>query len=303
MSSRSLLGRFDAPVPGHDVLDPAVMLALDEDSAFGDRSSRPLPNRDRPCSGRVVAREAGLLAGEPVFRRVFEVLADAAGSAESLSFSGRSDGQSFDAGDSVLTVAGTGAVLLAGERTALNFLQRLCGIATVTRRAVDAASGRVAVCDTRKTTPGLRALEKYAVVIGGGTSHRWSLGDMVMLKENHITLAGGIVPAIEAIRADPASSALPLTVEVRSFEEAKEAVERGVDRLLLDNMSPSEMKRIADFLGPPGSRPELEASGGVTPEDVGELADCGVDLVSIGSLTHSVRAIDLSFLLDHETGG
>ena len=235
-----------------------------------------------------------------MFRRVFEVLADAAGRPDSLSFSGRSDGQPFDAGDTVLTVEGTGAVLLAGERTALNFLQRLCGIATVTRRAVDAAAGRIAVCDTRKTTPGLRALEKYAVVMGGGTSHRWSLGDMVMLKENHITLAGGVVPAIEAVRADPASSGLPLTVEVRSFEEAKEAAARGVDRVLLDNMSPAEMKRIADSLGPRGSRPELEASGGVTPADVGRLADCGVDLVSLGSLTHSVRAIDLSFLLDHE---
>jgi nicotinate-nucleotide pyrophosphorylase (carboxylating) len=295
---RSLLGRFDAPVPGPDVIDPVVTLALDEDSAFGDRSSRLLPGSDLPCAGRVVAREVGLLAGVPVFRRVFELLADAAGRSGELSFEGLADGDRFEARDVVLRVRGPGAVLLAGERTALNFLQRLSGIATVTRRAVDAAGGRIAVCDTRKTTPGLRALEKYAVVVGGGRSHRWSLADMIMLKENHAALAGGIRAAIEAVRADPVAAALPLTVEIRSLGEAREAAALGVDRLLLDNMSPAEMRRVADALEDAGDRPELEASGGVRPEDVGKLVGSGVDLVSLGSLTHSVPAIDFSFLLD-----
>jgi len=293
-----LLGRFDAPVPGPDVLDPVVTLALDEDCAFGDRSSRLLPGSERVLPARVVARESGLLAGVPVFRRVFEVLADAAGRPDDLSFSGGEDGSAFDADDEVLRVAAPAAILLAGERTALNFLQRLSGIATVTRRAVDAAGGRLAVSDTRKTTPGLRALEKYAVVVGGGTSHRWSLADMILLKENHVAVAGGIGAAIAAIRSDPAAAALPLTVEVRSLEEAREAAALRPDRLLLDNLSPAEMRRIAAELGRGGERPELEASGGVAPEDVGELAGCGVDVVSLGALTHSVRAIDLSFLVE-----
>jgi nicotinate-nucleotide pyrophosphorylase (carboxylating) len=298
MRTRSLVGRFDAPVPGPDVLDPVVTLALDEDSAFGDRSSRILPGSDSVRTGRVVAREAGLLAGVPVFRRVFEVLADAAARPGELSFEGLADGDRFEAGRDVLRVQGPAAVLLAGERTALNFLQRLSGIATVTRRAVDAAGGRIAVSDTRKTTPGLRALEKYAVVVGGGRSHRWGLADMIMLKENHVALAGGIRAAVEAVRADRVAAALPLTVEVRSLAEAREAAALGVDRLLLDNMSPAEMRRVAGALEAAGERPELEASGGVRPEDVGELAGCGVDVVSLGALTHSVRAIDLSFLLD-----
>jgi len=293
-----LLGRFDAPVPGPDVLDPVVTLALDEDCAFGDRSSRLLPGSERVLPARVVARESGLLAGVPVFRRVFEVLADAAGRPDDLSFSGGEDGSAFDADDEVLRVAAPAAILLAGERTALNFLQRLSGIATVTRRAVDAAGGRLAVSDTRKTTPGLRALEKYAVVVGGGTSHRWSLADMILLKENHVAVAGGIGAAIAAIRSDPAAAALPLTVEVRSLEEAREAAALRPDRLLLDSLSPAEMRRIAAELGRGGDRPELEASGGVAPEDVGELAGCGVDVVSLGALTHSVRAIDLSFLVE-----
>lgn len=188
-------------------------------------------------------------------------------------------------------------VILAGERTALNFLQRLSGIATATRRCVDAAGGRLAVCDTRKTTPGLRALEKHAVLLGGGTNHRFGLGDMVMLKENHLEVAGGIAAAIAAVRADPRSAALPLTVEVRTVEQAREAAALGPDRLLLDNMSPGDLRAVVQSLGPPGTRPELEASGGIRCEDLAAVAGTGVDLVSLGALTHSVRAVDFSLLV------
>jgi nicotinate-nucleotide pyrophosphorylase (carboxylating) len=243
-----------------------------------------------------------VLAGVLVFRRVFELLAGEGGGgggpAGGVTVRGRSDGERFPADDVVLELEGPAGVLLSGERTALNFLQRLSGIATLTRRAVDAAGGRIAVCDTRKTTPGLRALEKWAVVLGGGTSHRSSLADLVMLKENHLALAGGIAPAVAAIRVDPRSSALGITVEVTTREQALQAAALGVDRLLLDNMSLEEMTAVAAELRDGGPCPELEASGGIRVEDVGRVAATGVDLVSLGSLTHSPRSIDFSFLVE-----
>jgi nicotinate-nucleotide pyrophosphorylase (carboxylating) len=236
------------------------------------------------------------LAGELAFRRVFEILAPTA----RFEHRGAADGHSFAAGDVVMTIDGPARALLSGERTALNFLQRLCGIATKTRAFVEKAGGRIAITDTRKTTPGLRALEKYAVVVGGGVSHRPNLREMVMLKENHLALAGGIRRAVESIRAEAQGRELPLTVEVRTFEEAMEAADLEVDRILLDNMSPSQMRRIAHALGPRRSRPELEASGGIREDNLEEIASSGVDVASIGSLTHAARAIDFSFLVERE---
>jgi nicotinate-nucleotide pyrophosphorylase (carboxylating) len=289
---RRLLGTFDAAPPTREQLDDVIERALTEDRAREDRSTPPLPGASLVRRAEVVAREGGVLAGATVFQRTFERLAGSG----PLAMSGLADGDAFATGDVVLRVTAPGTVLLAGERTALNFLQRLSGVATVTRRCVEAVGGRVAVCDTRKTTPGLRALEKWAVVAGGGTSHRWSLGDMVMLKENHLEIAGGVGPAIAAIRADPLSRRLPITVEVTSFELALEAAAQGVDRLLLDNLSPSEMARIVRALGS-APRPELEASGGIGPDGLAAVAETGVDLVSLGALTHSVRAVDFSFLV------
>jgi nicotinate-nucleotide pyrophosphorylase (carboxylating) len=297
---KRLLGTFDAGFPAPEELDPVLVGALAEDHAFDDRSTRPLSGAAGPALGRVLAREAGTLAGAPVFRRVFELLAarEAGDGPVAVTVEGLADGAVFAAGDEVLTLRGPGGVLLSGERTALNFLQRLSGVATRTAACVAATAGRIAVCDTRKTTPGLRALEKYAVVVGGGRSHRWHLGDMVMLKENHLAVAGGIVPALAAIRADPRSAALPVTVEVRTEAEALAAADAGVDRILLDNMSPDEMGRIASDLAGRPERPELEASGGLGPADLGRIAETGVDLVSLGSLTHSVKAVDFSLLLE-----
>jgi nicotinate-nucleotide pyrophosphorylase (carboxylating) len=290
---KRLIGAFDATLPGRDSLDPLIRNALDEDHAFGDRSALPLPACMDRVTARVLAREPGVLAGVPIFRRVFELLAGPG----VATFGGRPEGSAFQANETVLSVEGPAGVLLAGERTALNFLQHLSGVATITRRAVDASGGKFAVCDTRKTTPGLRALEKYAVVVGGGRSHRWHLADMVMLKENHLALAGGVTEAVEAIRRDDDSKRLPITVEARTQAEAMEAAALGVDRILLDNMSPDEMRAVVDAL-PKDARPEIEASGGLTADTVGRLRDCGIDLVSLGSLTHSVRAIDFSFLLE-----
>jgi nicotinate-nucleotide pyrophosphorylase (carboxylating) len=296
MTRQRVLGRFDAPFPAAEMLDPLVRAALKEDAAFEDRASASVP-ADARAVGRVLAREPGLMAGERVFRRVFEILSPHS----RFEHSGLSDGQSFAAGDIVRTIEGPARALLSGERTALNFLQRLCGIATRTKALVERSAGRIAITDTRKTTPGLRALEKYAVVVGGGVSHRPNLREMVMLKENHVALAGGIREAVERIRADAESRDLPLTVEVRNFEEAMEAADLDVDRILLDNMTPAELRRIVHQLPPRGSRPELEASGGVREDNFEEVAASGVDVASVGSLTHGSRAIDLSFLVERST--
>jgi nicotinate-nucleotide pyrophosphorylase (carboxylating) len=293
MTRHRVLGRFAAPFPPPEILDPLIRTALDEDAAFEDRSLAAIPENARG-SGRVLAKEPGILAGERAFRRVFEILSPAA----RYEHQGAIDGHAFAAGDVVLTIAGPARALLSGERTALNFLQRLSGIATKTRGFVDKAGGRIAITDTRKTTPGLRALEKYAVVVGGGVSHRRDLREMAMLKENHIALAGGIRRAVESIRTQWGTRELPLTVEVRTFEEAMEAADLEVDRILLDNMDPAQMRRIAEALGPRRSRPELEASGGIREENLDEIASSGVDVASIGSLTHGVRSIDFSFLVE-----
>jgi len=291
-----LLGYFDRPAPPLHVVERIVLAALEEDEAFDDRSTLRLPGADASRRGAVIAREAGVLAGVAAFRRAFELVAAERGALAEVR--GGEDGARFEGGETVLEVVAPAGVLVSAERTALNFLQRLSGIATVTRRCVDAADGRIAVCDTRKTTPGLRVLEKWAVRVGGGTSHRWSLGDMVMLKENHLALAGGIAPAVAAVRAGPFSGKLPITIEVRTPEEAAEAAAAGVDRLLLDNMSDAELGAIAARFATDPARPELEASGGVSPERIAAIAGTGVDCVSLGSLTHSVRAIDFSFLID-----
>jgi nicotinate-nucleotide pyrophosphorylase (carboxylating) len=311
-----ILGRFEAPAPSREIVDALVRAALKEDAAAEDRAAAALPN-DMRALGRVVAKEPGVLAGSFVFRRVFEILSQAheeihgelrrgteipvehgrsVEQVERFEHGGKRDGDTFSAGDVVLTTLGSGRTLLSGERTALNFLQRLSGIATTTRAFVDAAAGRIAITDTRKTTPGLRTLEKYAVGVGGGVSHRPNLREMAMLKENHIALAGGIRAAVESLRA--ASRSVPLTVEVRTLEEAREAAALGVDRILLDNMSPAEIRRVVQALGPRHSRPELEASGGIRLENIDELAQTGIDVASIGALTHSVRAIDFSFLVE-----
>lgn len=291
---RKTLGLFDAPPVTGESLDALVMKALREDHAFDDRSTRPLPGADTPTRGRVLAREAGVIAGVDAFRRAFELV----GASSGVKVTGLADGDRFAEGQDVLEVRAPAGVLLSGERTGLNFLQRLSGVATYTARCVEAAGPDLAVCDTRKTTPGLRALEKRAVRLGGGTNHRSSLGDMVMLKENHLALAGGIARAVAAIRADARSAQLPLTIEVRTHAEALEGANAGADRLLLDNMTNEEMARIAQDLRARGAAPELEASGGITWERMPEIAKCGVDCVSLGALTHSVKAVDFSFLLE-----
>ena len=194
----------------------------------------------------------------------------------------------------MLEVVGSARALLSAERTALNFLQRLSGVATLTARCVEAVAGTGArILDTRKTTPGLRRLEKAAVAAGGGTNHRAGLYDAILIKENHAELAGGVGDAVRRARAH--APGLPLEVECRTNAEVDEALAAGAPRILLDNMSPAELRAAVAQVG---GRAELEASGGVTLQTLGEIAATGVDFVSVGALTHSAPALDLSLILE-----
>lgn len=200
----------------------------------------------------------------------------------------------FREGGPVFTVEGDAAALLTAERTALNFLGRLSGVATLTARYVDAVAGTGAtILDTRKTTPGLRALEKAAVAAGGGENHRFGLFDMVLIKENHHAMAGGVGAAVRAARE--LAPGLPIDVEVRDLAEVQEALDAGAPRLLLDNMGPAELREAVSLID---SRAETEASGGVTLETVRAIAECGVDFISVGALTHSAPNLDLSLILE-----
>jgi len=205
----------------------------------------------------------------------------------------RADGSWCDPGTVVAEYDGHASGLLTAERTALNFLQRLSGIATLTRRFVDAAAGRITILDTRKTTPLLRAIEKYAVRAGGGTNHRAGLDDGILIKDNHIRLAGGLAEAVRRMKA--ADQEMPIEVEAQSLDQVDEAIQSGADVILLDNLTTDQIK---DALARIAGRAKVEISGGVTLERIPELARTGADYVSIGALTHSAPAADLSFELE-----
>jgi nicotinate-nucleotide pyrophosphorylase (carboxylating) len=201
-------------------------------------------------------------------------------------------------GDEVLRVAGRARGILTGERLALNFLQRLSGVATVTRRYVDAVAGtRARILDTRKTTPGMRALEKAAVRAGGGENHRFGLHDMILIKENHVAAAGGITAAVRAVGAANERH-LRVEVETRDLDEVREALEAGVDRILFDHMVPELLRQAVSLVTESGQPVETEASGEITLETVGEVARTGVDFISVGAITHSAPALDLSLLIE-----
>jgi len=270
-----------------DAAGPLIELAIAEDIGPGDATSEATLPADLVLRGRIVAKEAGVLAGQPVaealFRRVESTLEFVAHAA---------DGQEVVPGELVAEVSGPAHGLLAAERIALNFLQRFSGIATLTRHFVDAvACTGTTVLDTRKTPPGYRVLDKYAVRMGGGLNHRMALYDMMLIKDNHVDAVGGIVPAVERARA--AHPELPVEVEVRTPDELRQAlsIEPPLDRILLDNMNLDQMRQAVALTA---GRVPLEASGGVTLERAAEVAATGVDFLSVGALTHSVQALDLS---------
>jgi len=284
-------------IPAILAVDDAALhlidLALDEDRGAGDWTTRwTVPARTKTHAS-IVAKADGVVAGvalaAAVFLRLdprvdFEVVAG--------------DGVRVRPGDTVVRLRGPGRAVLTGERVALNFLQRLSGIATMTRRFVDAIDGTGArILDTRKTTPGWRALEKAAVRAGGGDNHRAGLYDMVMIKENHAAIAGGIPEAIRRVR-DMNTKSLPITVEVHSPDELDAALEAGVDRILFDNMEADTIAAIVQRARQHESPPQIEASGNMSLERVREVALAGVDFISVGALTHSAPAFDLSLRID-----
>jgi nicotinate-nucleotide pyrophosphorylase (carboxylating) len=273
-----------------DDLDAWAAAALAEDLGTGDATTECTVAEDLWLEARIVAKADGVLCGRPLAERVFAQLSPR------CRLEGAADGERLRAGQVALRLAGPGRALLSGERVALNFLQHLSGIATLTARFVAAVDGTAAaITDTRKTTPGLRRLEKYAVRCGGGVNHRFGLDDMLLVKENHIAAAGSLGAAVRA--AQRAAAGRPLEVEVRTFAEFEQALALGVERILLDHWSPDQLRRAVRRRGP-SSIPLLEVSGNLGLDTVGEYARAGADLLSIGALTHSAPALDLSLLVD-----
>ena len=268
------------------VIDEAVQRALAEDVGKGDLTSNALIPEDAYTEGVIYSKDSGVLAGMPVARRVFERLDPEVEIEQELE-----DGSALAPGSVIARIRGRARAVLTGERTALNFLQRLSGIATATADLVKIIEGTGAsLVDTRKTTPGLRLLEKYAVRIGGGCNHRLGLDDGVLIKDNHIKAAGGIAEAVRRAKKQ-APHTIKIEVEVESIEQLYEALDVGADIIMLDNMSPSQMQEAVRLTA---GRVPLEASGGINRETIREVAETGVDLISVGAVTHSARALDIS---------
>ncbi|PRP90789.1 putative nicotinate-nucleotide pyrophosphorylase [Enhygromyxa salina] len=284
-------GRTDLTELGE--IERIIAVALAEDLAVGDMTSRltvPAPTRAR---GRIIAKQALTFCGGPVVAQTFAQI-DPELDVELL----RDEGSAVEAGTELVRVAGRARALLAGERTALNLLGRACAVATLTRRYVDAAGPGLRVVDTRKTMPGLRALDRYAVRMGGGHNHRNDLGAGVLIKENHIRCAGSVRAAVTAAR-EHASHAVRVECEVETLDELREALAAGAEVLLLDNMDDETLREAVSIAGPKGERRVLlEVSGGITHDRLPRLAGIGLDLVSVGALTHSAPSVDLSLLFD-----
>jgi nicotinate-nucleotide pyrophosphorylase (carboxylating) len=259
--------------------------ALDEDIFTGDVTTDSIVPVDARLSGKIVAKQSGVVAGLKVSKMVFQQL-----SADVSLTANVSEGSFVEAGMVLARVTGSARALLTGERTALNLLGRMSGIATLTRQFADAVAGTKAVIlDTRKTAPGLRAVDKLAVRLGGGQNHRTGLFDMVLIKDNHIDFAGSITAAVERVRAS--GTRLEIEVEARTLEDLREALSLGVERVLLDNMT-SETMREAVAMN--GGKAKLEASGNITLQNVRAVAETGVDFISVGALTHSAQVFDVS---------
>lgn len=270
--------------------DNIIKNALLEDINYIDVSSDYLLSDDKISTGRFVAKADGVLCGLDEGLRVFELLD------QTIIFERfKKDGDSLKKGDLIATVTGPVKTLLKGERTALNLMQHMSGIATATSNCVEIVKDTPAmITDTRKTLPGLRALQKYAVVCGGGKNHRFNLSDAAMLKDNHIDAAGGITSAITKLREN-LGHMVKIEVETRTLDEVAEALAVKADVIMLDNMDCDTMKKAVEMNG---GQALLEASGGITEANLREVAETGVDIISLGALTHSVRAFDISMKID-----
>lgn len=276
-----------------ETIELLVRLALKEDlGERGDVTSRATMPPEKRILGMITAKAPGVIAGLSAVRAVYQQV-DPNVRVHSLV----GDGDSVTPGAVVCEVSGSGRAVLTGERVALNFLQRLSGIATLTAQFVSATAGTNAmILDTRKTTPGWRLLEKYAVRMGGGHNHRMGLYDMVLIKDNHIDAAGSVTAAVEAVRRAPEAADLQVEVEVKTLDELREALSLNSDRILLDNMDEAQLREAVRITA---KQVPLEASGNMSLERVAAVAATGVDFISVGSLTHSAPALDLSMRLHH----
>jgi nicotinate-nucleotide pyrophosphorylase (carboxylating) len=272
--------------------------ALQEDRATSDATTYACIDVNQRASATILAKQECVLAGLGCIESVLDVFATLDGTVTSHPNVTRNaevfDGMRVRKGQSIAVIVHNARVILSCERVILNILQRMSGIATLTRRYVDAVAGTSAtILDTRKTAPGLRVLDKWAVRCGGGTNHRLDLSDGVLIKNNHIALAGGVIPALErAVRNR--RGAQVIEIEVRSLDELKVALEHGAEAVLLDNMTPEQIRQAVEYVSTLDHKVPLEASGGITLENIRGYAEAGVNFISVGALTHSVAAVDLS---------
>lgn len=275
-----------------------ILAALEEDVQQGDYSTLASVKEGETKKVKLVAKQDGILCGIDVFCLVFDLL-DKSHNIKITKY--KKDGEELHKGDIILRMEGNARAILTGERTALNYMQLLSGIATTTKEYVSLIEGmHTKLLDTRKTTPGLRFLEKYAVKTGGGYNHRFGLFDMIMLKDNHIDFAGGIKQAIEQTNNYLKANNLDLKIEieVRDFKELDEVLQiGGVDRIMLDNFSPMDLTKAIDIIN---GRYETEASGGINKDTLRTYAESGVDYISVGALTHHISALDISLVADDE---
>lgn len=267
-------------------MDSLIKTAIEEDINYIDASADMLIPENQCNDSYFVAKDDGVLCGLDCAMRVFTLLDD------TFTFTAfKKDGDCVNKGDIIAEFNGKTRELLKGERTALNIIQHMSGIATATNKAVKLCEGTGAqVADTRKTLPGLRAMQKYAVFCGGGRNHRFNLSDGAMLKDNHIDACGGIIPAVESLRSK-LGHMVKIEVETRNFEEVKQAVKAGADVIMLDNMNCEQMAEAVKIID---GKALTEASGNITLENIAEVAKTGVDIISLGALTHSVKAFDIS---------
>ena len=271
-------------------IDDLILRALAEDITYVDITTDTLMPDSHTSEAYYIAKDEGVLCGMDVALRVFDL---AGGNVETKALF--HDGDRVCKGDMLATMTGSTKTLLKGERTALNLLQHMSGIATATNRCVQLVEGtRARITDTRKTLPGLRALQKYAVVVGGGRNHRFNLSDGAMLKDNHLDAYGGITAAVAALR-DKIGHMVKIEVEVRNLEELQEALDAGSEIIMLDNMSYADMAQAVQINA---GRALLEASGNVTAETIRPIAETGVDIISLGALTHSVKCFDISMRIN-----
>lgn len=270
-------------------IDNLIEDALKEDINSWDVATEAVIPKEQESEGLFLAKEDGLICGIEIAKRVFEIL-----EYDGVFEIKKGDGEIVKKGDEVARIKGNTRAILMGERTALNILQHLSGIATRTRMAVNMISNHTKILDTRKTLPGLRLLQKYAVKVGGGENHRYNLSQAAMLKDNHIKAVGGVKKAVEEARKN-LGPMVAIEVEVSNIQELKEALETDVNMIMLDNMDTKSMREAVEITN---KRVALEASGNMTLERLIEVSETGVDYISIGALTHSVKALDISLKID-----